>query len=205
MAGSDPAVEAGVAAGQQASALGRGQMQKLSQTGQSADLGQLGLYAPSIEPAGTGTQLALTANRAHVVRLLCPRSMTVKQMSFAVGVAASVDDQVDLGIYTANLQTMLAGTGPVSGQLLATGRKVVNLLAPINLVAGSVYYLALAHGPIGGTAAQLAVTAINPSYQPFGGGAGQFEQGFANGAFPLPAPLPAASGITNCPVLAVLQ
>ena len=178
------------------------------------DSGQAGFYAPALGPFAVQRNLALTANRAYLIRVVCPRSMTISRLGFVVGVAASVDDPCDVGIYAANGISLLGSAGSTLGRLNTTGAKTVNLLTPIPLTQGQVYYAAFAHGAIGGTAAQLAVTdlvSLASSYtlaRMFGGGPSQTDQNAYNNGFPL---VDGFAGATNlgassaCPILALMQ
>jgi hypothetical protein len=202
MTGSDPAVEAGVAAGQQASALGRSQMQAASAVGIGVDSGQAGLYVPYPIPNGTG---GLIANRGYVVRFVAPRSMPISKIAFYVATAATADDPCDVGIYS-GAAARLGSSGSQSGLLNSLGLKTVTLLALVNLIAGQTYYAAFACGPVGGTVVALTVTVISPNLgNAFGALAPNIEQSFNNAAFPLPATFATTGAITSCPALALIQ
>jgi hypothetical protein len=205
MSGSDPAVEAGVAAGQQAAALGRNQIQAASAVGQGYDAGQPGFYAPPDIPWVPGTGTAGVVNRAYIVRFIAPSSRRITKIAFQIIVAATTDDPCDVGIFSGDLQTMLGSSGATSGQLNSVGVKTVNLLAGVSLLGGQVYYAAFAYGPVGGTAASIYMTALNGGQSLFGTGAPNIEQTFSNSKYPLSAPFVVAGNISGCPMLALLQ
>jgi hypothetical protein len=132
--------------------------------------------------------------------------MVITKMSFGVQTIASVDDHVDLGVYDALTMARLGSTGDTAGLLIgATGRKVVNLAAAVQLIAGQVYYAAFAMGAIGGTAATLVCTNLPNGQQMFGPTNPFIEQSFAGSAFPLPASLSTSGSIASCPFLGMLQ
>jgi hypothetical protein len=202
MTGSDPAVEAGVAAGQQAAALGRSQMQAASAVGIGVDSGQAGLYIPYPIPNNSGL---LVASRGYVVRFVAPRSMTVSKIAFMVATAATADDPCDVGIYS-GAATRLGSSGSQSGLLNSLGLKTVTLPTPVNLIAGQTYYAAFAYGAAGGTAATLTVTSVSANFcNAFGALPPYIEQSFNNAAFPLPATFATAGPITSCPAFALIQ
>jgi len=208
MAGSDPAVEAGVAAGQQASALGRNKIQASTAVAQGYDAAFPGIEVPASQPLGAGAVAALVANRVHLARFVAPKSQPITKVAFGVGVAATFDDPIDIGIYTSDQApyTLLGRTGPTTGLLLATGRRQASLLAPVNLIGGVVYYAAFAHGPIGGTAASICVCTIRPEIQVlFSPAPAAIEIGFNNAGYPLPSTLSFGGGITSVPVVALIQ
>jgi hypothetical protein len=210
MAGSDPAVEAGVAAGQQAAALGRSQIQAATTVGQGYDAGQLGVYAPFGGAMGTpqANQL-LVASQARFSRFVMPRTMPISKLNFYVAAAATNDDPVDVGIYAASGPPLarLASSGSVGGKLTAVGVQSVNLPAPIFLIAGQIYYAAFVCGPVGGTAAQVTMgSMITGALAGLPGAVvPTLEQGFTNGAFPLPASLSIGGQLNAMPLLFLAQ
>ncbi len=112
--------------------------------------------APS---TGHDTTIAavMTANRAYYLRFVPKRNRLVRAISFILQVAASVNDEVCVGIYDASMNR-IATSGAVTGKLNAGGvpvRQEVTLTSPVLLEAGNVYYAALSQGTIGGTAAQV--------------------------------------------------
>jgi hypothetical protein len=208
MSGSDPAAEAGVAAGQQAAALGRNQIQAATVVGQGTDPGQAGLYVPSDAPYCPIASVALTASRAMIVRFVAPKSLSITKAAISVSVIASANDNCDVAILDSTLTKLLGGSGSIAGKLNALGVQVINLVVPVSLVGGAVYYAAFSSGPQGGTPASLNMTNIptlgSPS-QMFGAGAPFIEQSFQSGVFPLAVPITPGGPITNCPILALLQ
>lgn len=107
--------------------------------------------------ANVGTAMLaanVTANRAWFRRWVAPRNMPVAKVAFGIAGAATAVDNVDVGIFATD-GTMLASAGATAGVLNATGAKAPSLTTVGNVKAGTVYYVALAYGPVGGTAANL--------------------------------------------------
>jgi len=206
MAGDDPAVQAGVAAGQQASALGRSQMQAATAVGKGSDAGQAGLYSPASAPLA-GASVGLTANRIYVVRFVAPRNATITKLAFAVTTASGSDDPCDAGIYSGSLQSLLGSVGSGLGRLNAIGLRTLNLQAPVSLLAGAVYYTAFGAAAFGGTAASLVMTVCTPTLLNVFGSPGPYiEQSFQNVAgAPLPPSVTTAGGVTSCPYMALVE
>jgi len=134
--------------------------------------------------------------------------MTITKMAFFVTNAATADDACDVGIYSLSgtVLNLLGSSGSTTGRLNSTGLKTLNLLAPAALVAGQVYYIAIACGALGGSAAGLAATNANPFLSTvFGSSVPQIEQSFNSANFPLAASAAASGPITSAPILALLQ
>lgn len=151
---------------------------------------------------------AVAASRIYARRFVAYKTITITKIQFELAVAAGSNDNCDVGIYSADWQTLLGSAGSTPGKLnaAAPSLQTLNLLNPVNLQAGVVYYAAFAAGPIGTTAASVSMVGL-PNVQaadPFGAGAGQREHTF-QGAFPLAAPHVSAGGLTNVPVLMLLQ
>lgn len=172
------------------------------------DRQQAGQYVPNVGPYCQSVSLALVANQAKAIRFVAERTMTIKQIAFGLNVAASVNDNCDVGIFDSTLATLLGSSGSTAGLLNgAIGPQVASLATPVNIKQGVVYYAAFACGAIGGTAAQVFQTVVNAgsTARLFGATAGQVEQLVASSAFPLAAPLSVAGGVpTNAPILALL-
>jgi len=170
---------------------------------------QPGLWVPPGAPFCAQASVNPTANRGCIIRFACPRSMAITKIAFFVTVAASVDDQCDVGIYAASASplTLLGSSGAKSGLLNSTGVKQATLSAPVSLVQGQVYYGAFVCGPIGGTAAgmQMTTCAYANVWNVFGASPPQCEQTFNAAAFPLPASFSASGPMTSAPILALLQ
>jgi hypothetical protein len=136
----------------------------------------------------TPSALAVVANQGRIIRFEVARDMLVTQLAFAVTVGASVDDAVDVGIYSA-AGARLVSSGSTPGKLNgAAGRRTVPI-TPTTLRAGQFYYFALAVGAIGGTAASLMGLSPNAlaAGQLFGAAIGLVETDAAGAVFPLPA------------------
>jgi hypothetical protein len=172
------------------------------------DVGQLGFWAPSLGLySGQLTGNFSGANQARMVRVVCPLSQTISKIGFGVVNAATVDDPCDVGIYDA-AGNLLRSSGSTLGKLNTTGAKTVPLTAPIALVAGAVYYAAMAYGTIGGTSAGITMTSppASGATTMFGNAYGPSEQWLlSSGGFPLPNPLVGGGAVVNCPILALMQ
>lgn len=176
-------------------------------SGLGFDHAQPGLYFP---PSGAFVQQASAAfgNSTRFGRLPCPVSMTITKIRFQVTVAATADDQVDVAIYDANLATMFSSSGALSGLLNVLGVRTANLLKPVPVVAGQVYYVGISTGPVGGTQVSLLMaTTVNLYTEAlFGANPPQAEgKNNATPIFPL-TPSPAVPAIPqSVPIMALLQ
>lgn len=152
-----------------------------------------------------GTSGGLVASQAYVRRFVAYKTVKISKIQFGVTVAAGSNDNCDVGIFSGDWQTLLASAGSTPGKLNAAGIQTVNLLAAVTLQAGVVYYTAFACGPIGTTAASLAMAQLDlPSgTDAFGATAGLREHSF-QGAFPLAAPHVSGGQIANSPILMLL-
>jgi hypothetical protein len=171
------------------------------------DNGQPGLWWPSGAPFCLQSAGGLTAQRSWFGRLACPRSMSITKMAFFVTSAAAADDACDVGIYSVSGSaiSLMGSAGSTLGKLNSTGMKVVNLQAPVALVAGQIYYTAFAMGAAGGSVAFVQMCCPHPFLSSmFGSGAPWVEQSFNGANFPLGAS--AVGGPISCaPILALLQ
>jgi hypothetical protein len=119
-----------------------------------SDNGQSGMYGtPQGAPPNTTIALG-TANRIYVTRFVPSRNMTIVSGSFGVSAAASVDDQIDIGIYD-SAGNLIRAAGATAGKLNTTGRKILTLSASAALTARTVYY-SVACNALGGTAATVS-------------------------------------------------
>jgi len=170
------------------------------------DRQQAGQYVPDGAPFGGITGIALTASRTYVVRFIAERSMTITKVVFVLTVAASANDNCDVGIFDSTLATKLGSSGSTAGKLNGSlGAVTVNLAAGVQIRQGKVYYAAFGSGPQGGTAASVVMTNLpTNAVQMFGSTAGLTELTF-QAAFPLAAPITPGGAIGSCPVLALLQ
>jgi len=129
--------------------------------------------------------------------------MTITKIGFAVAAVASVDDPVDVGIYDASLNR-LGSSGSTLGKLTSLGRQQINLVAPVVVTQGVVYYAVFGYGAAGGTVAQVMCASE------YSGGLNLlFPAGmeglFWNATFPLPATLGASGNLNAPPILALMQ
>lgn len=123
------------------------------QRAQVQDNGQPGMFVnPHV--GTTMTAANITANRSYFSRFVPSRDITVTKIAIAVATSATSADSSDVGIYNSS-GTLLASSGATSIGLNSTGAKVYTLSSPVTLRAGTVYYVAFAYGPIGGTAANI--------------------------------------------------
>jgi len=170
-------------------------------------MGQAGFWAPALGPYASQLASGLAGSRCYFCRVVCPVSQTISKIGFSVTAAATADDPCDVGIYDA-AGNKLGSSGSTTGRLNSTGVKTVNLLAPVAVVAGQVYYAAFGSGPLGGTAAQVAMLSMASFNLSLGFGAlvGQRETPGAIGVFPLPATLAAITGdLAGIPIMALMQ
>ncbi len=168
--------------------------------------GYLGTHAPV--PLPFGTAAALTASRAYAVRFIAVETQTITRMTFALTTAAAANDNCDVGIFSADVQTLLGSAGSTAGKLNVAVPSVqtLTLAAPVLLLEGQVYYGAFAVGTFGGAGASVTMTSMSPpSTQLFGPLVPLIAQTFQAAAFPLAAPLVPAGAITSCPILGLLR
>lgn len=117
------------------------------------DLGLGAVFAPMMPfPAQLGS-LTVAGSTIYLVRFVPSRNMAITKLAFAVTTAASTNDNCDAGILD-SAGNRLGSSGATAGKLNALGSPSVPFTA-INLVAGSVYFAALAIGVLGGTAAVI--------------------------------------------------
>jgi hypothetical protein len=171
-----------------------------------AILGNAGVIAPSSN-LWAANALTLTANRAQLARFVVPRAYTVSSIAYYVITAATLDDPVDVGIYTVSGATYvrLASSGATSGKLNgAVGRKSIALTA--TLAPLTIYYAAIAGGPVGGVAATIGGSFYNfDSNLLFGSVPGTIDGDWKNSTYPLPATISSPGGdIDIGPMLAVV-
>jgi len=164
-----------------------------------------GIRVPDFVPAAAAT--VGTASRAYAIRFRCPVSITITKIAFGTTVAATTNDNCDVGIFSSDGTTLLRSSGSTAGKLnAAAGVQTVTLTSGIALTAGTIYYVAFAYGTVGGTAATIAMTNYAGQIVSLMGSAmPNLEQGIQAAAFPLAAPLTlTAVGGTLCPVLGLL-
>lgn len=170
------------------------------------DLLQAGCYAPAVGPFVSGITTTPITGRGFLQRFTPPKAMTITKIGFVVAVAASADDPCDVAIYNADVSVLLGSSGSKSGFLNSAGAKAVPLAAGVQVIAGQVYYAALANGPVGGTAAAIASTNQDGVIgSMFGAAPPYVEHIFGNGKFPLPNPFGALATTTQGPILALIQ
>ena len=169
------------------------------------DCGQAGFWAPALGPFANQANIAVV-NRAFFHRVVCPRSMTITKIGFAVTTAAAADDQVDVGIYNAACTQLLGSSGAKNGYLNSTGAKQVPLAAGVALIQGVVYCAAISFGAFGGAAAILTHASANGflpglfgTQPPVGESMNQIPW------FPLTAPVTPTTGPANNPILELMQ
>lgn len=172
------------------------------------DLGVPGVLAPM--PCGFST-FAPSASRAYLARFVPSRNMNITGIAFGVHLAATANDNVDVGLYD-NTGTRIISTGSTAGKLNALGTKFLTF-ASTPLTKGVAYFAALATGTIGGTGCQLGlgnVASVSVSSL-FAGVADTPDNRciamFKNSSFPLPSSLPFTSVAlsTGVPLLAVRE
>lgn len=132
--------------------------------------------------------------------------MTVTKIAFATTNAATNNDNCDVGIFNAAGTMLLGSAGSTGGKLNAVaGVQTLALQAGAPLVSGTIYYTAFAYGPVGGTAASIAMTQVASQASVIMGSAlPNALQTFQAAAFPVAAPFATAGAISSVPVLALL-
>lgn len=124
--------------------------------------GFAGGVAPSTA-SGSSLSLTLVANQANLSRFVPQRNMVVSTLVLTVTTLASADDAIDVGIYSmraAGGLARLVSKGATTGLVNSTGRKTISITAT-KLVAGTVYYVAISCGTLGGTAAVVQAAGFN--------------------------------------------
>ncbi len=156
----------------------RGQRAAIKDNGQAGCLTGLN--------TGTGMAAAnIVANRAIWVRWVAPRDMIVTKIAFGVATAATNNDSIDVGI-ASTAGVLLGSTGSTAGLVNSTGAKAPSLPASVAVKAGVTYYVGLAYGAIGGTAANLlGFNGATANATLFGSTVGLIESLRLDTAFPL--------------------
>lgn len=163
-----------------------------------------GLLVPPYPSAGTAVA---AASRLYAIRFIALESITVTKMAVVTTVAATNNDNCDVGIFSGDGVTLLGSAGSTAGKMNATaGVQTLNLTGSVALTAGTKYYAAFAYGTVGGTAATLAVNFLPGSLATIMGTAvPTLIQSFQAAAFPIAAPATlSVAGISGAPVLALL-
>jgi len=132
--------------------------------------------------------------------------MTVTKMTFVTTLAATNNDNCDVGIFSADGTTLLGSAGSTAGKLNATAGVQTVSISSLTLVAGTVYYAAFAYGTVGGTAATLGIntTQAGNSGALMGATLPNVMQAFQASAFPLTAPFTSAGPTANGVLLGLL-
>jgi hypothetical protein len=148
------------------------------------DFGQAGLLVPQSPGVGqvaANAATSLVANRKYAVRFVPSRDMTIISVGICIHAveASAGNSAMDCGIFSADGQTLLASSGPLTGIVNATGWRPLTLTASYTVRKGVTYYAALATATaFTGTAATiLGVTPATGGGQPFGSANGVFEVG----------------------------
>lgn len=177
----------------------------------NVDAGQQGAYViPPLCTPDKAAGIASASGRVWYVRFRPGRVMRVSSIAYAVTTASQNDDNVDVGIFDGVSGTKLASSGAVAGKLNATGATSVNLTAGVWLNPGQTYYVGLACGTLGGTAATLASIAAPLSNTAvtalFGAAYPAAELSFVtSGVTALPASLSAYGAVAVAPLLALRE
>lgn len=160
-----------------------------------------------LAPQGTGFLGSggsiLVAGRAYYGRFVAPRSFTAKLIAFVTTVAATGNDECDVGLYDATGKR-LSHSGAKASKLNATAGVQTIEIPETSLVAGTVYYAAFSVvTPFGGTGATLVhATGGAGAGDIFGTAVGTRLTGIQASAHPLPETATLSSGQT-VPLLAV--
>lgn len=117
------------------------------------DNGQAGMFAgPNV--GGSMGAANIVANDAWFVRFVPSRNMLITKIAVGVATVASVNDSIDVGIFDTS-GNLLGSAGSTAAIANSSGAHPLTLTSSVQLVAGTVYYAALAYGSIGGTAANF--------------------------------------------------
>lgn len=177
-----------------------------AQGGPGVDHGQAGFYAPALGPYSNQVTVG-NVGRAYYIRVVCPCSMTISKIGFAVTAAASVDDPVDVGIFNLDGSVLLGSSGAKNGVINSTGAKQVPLLVPVPVVKGVAYYASLSVGGTGASGWNItgAFVVQGGLGTLFGSTLGVVEVACHTPLFPLSAPLVGAVPVGGAPILALMQ
>lgn len=167
------------------------------------DNGQPGMYAPqgpNVLAVGNG---AFTAQKAYLLRVYPTRAYKITSLGFMVVTAAGSDDNVDVGIYDANLNRIVS-SGATAGKLNAAPDNTTVTITETELQPATVYYLAITTGAFGGTAPSFrgVTTTAYQFAQMFGTSAPKAEVLTKTGLATLPAQITSPSvGSGNVPFM----
>ena len=141
-------------------------------------------------------------------RFVPTRNMTIVKIGFCMYLAATTNDQIDVGLYDATGARLVHAGATSSVVNGSTGVKTV-AVSSTTLTAGTTYYAALWYGPTSGTPPSMVsiTTGNNLVPQMFGAGAGALELTgmFESVTGGLPSTLPMTPGSNQIPALAVLE
>lgn len=175
--------------------------------------GLRGEVVPGGEPAvwGPATRTLASAGRTWILRFAPKRAWNITLAAWDVTVAASVDDNTEVAVYTADLSTRLTTSGVLGGKLNGTGIKTAGLTIAIDPTL-PVYYVAWkAPVALGGTGASVNARSCNGiSTTLFGTTVPVALAGFIDGlSSPLPTSITAASvnwtALNTFPLLALRE
>lgn len=158
-----------------------------------------GYITPQTEAMGQISQSSIvgTANLAYLNRLVVSEPTAVIKIAFYVSVAATANDNIDLGIYN-SAGTLLSSQGSTAALVNSTGLKVVTLTTSVTLLPGQVYWIAFAYGTVGGTAATLQGVGMSTNnLLPLMGTGNNLPCGSVAASFPLPASITVGQGALN--------
>lgn len=164
-----------------------------------------GLYATEAK-ATSGSTITLTAGRAYFSRFVPKRNYSITLAAFGLAVAAGANDNVDIGVFDANLTTLVASSGSTAGKLNTT-LGTVTVPLTVSLTAGTCYYVAFsAITPFGGTAAQVRGINFATTDVPylFASAAPKMEAAYAS-QFPLANTPSLSTGISAVPLIALRE
>lgn len=134
------------------------------------------------------------ASAYRLARFVPSRNMTIVKIGFATTLAATNNDNIDVGLYD-SVGNRLVSSGATAGKANATAGPQTISVTSTQLAAGQVYYAGLAYGAVGGTAATLVTMTPNQNVLTtmFGAGAGALEISSA----PAGATLPVSATFSN--------
>jgi len=174
--------------------------------------GLRGEIVPQNEPAvwGPATRTLASAGRTWIMRFSPKRAWNITLVAWDVTVAASVDDNTEIAIYSSDLTTRLSTTGVLAGKLNSTGIKTATLTQAFDpaLVYHVVWKAPVA---LGGTGASVNGRTCNGiSTTLFGTTVPTALAGFIDGlSSPLPTSITAGSvnwtALNSFPLLALRE
>jgi hypothetical protein len=177
------------------------------------DRGQRGLLIPDFPALGgfssTASFTDFETSRRYAARFVPSRDMTIATMKIAITVVegSSGNSALDLGIFSADGQTLLGSSGNATGMTNALGWRTATLASPVDLEAGVAYYAAVATpAAFAGTVPRFwGVVPGTYASSAFGATLPYIETAVQLAAAPLVAPYSPSGSASRFPALALLE